>query len=59
MRTASILWLACLYTVIVAAAVSFADVSGAVVIAVAWAWFNLGRMVGRRGRPITRWGRQP
>ena len=59
MSTSSIIALAVAYTFAVAAMVEFADVSGAVVLAVSWAWYSIGRMVGRRGATITRWGRQP
>jgi hypothetical protein len=60
MSTRAIFALAIAYTVIVAVMISVADVSGVVVIAVAWAWFNLGRMAGRGfPQPKPRWGRQP
>ncbi|MCO5059663.1 MAG: hypothetical protein M9905_17635 [Rhizobiaceae bacterium] len=54
--------LAIVYTLVVALMVEFTNVSGGVVLAIAAAWFCLGRMVGR-GDPVptrpTRWGRQP
>lgn len=56
MNAANIIVLAIAYTIAVAAMVELTDVSGAVVLAVAWAWYAIGRMVGRRR--ITRWGRQ-
>jgi len=59
MSTGSILVLAIVYTGVVACMVSLTDVSGAVVVAVAWAWFNLGRMVERRAPALPlKWGRQ-
>ncbi len=60
MSTPHVIGLAVVYTIVVAIAFSFADISGFVVFAVAFAWFTIGRMVGRADpRPITRWGRQP
>lgn len=57
MRTSTIVALAATYTIAVSAMVSLTEVSGGVVIAVAWAWFCIGRMVGRKGASI-KWGRQ-
>lgn len=57
--TPHVVGLAVMYTIVIAAAVSFGDVSGVVVFAVAVVWFTVGRLVGRSGRRITRWGRQP
>lgn len=62
MSTRQIVGLAVVYTIMVAVAVSFADVPGAVVFGVASAWFSVGRMVGRSDAVPTRrtrWGRQP
>lgn len=59
MDTPHVIGLVVIYTFLVAAAVSFVDVSGVVVFGVAAAWFTVGRMVGRSGKPITKWGRQP
>lgn len=57
MSTTNIIVLAIVYTIAVAAMVELTDVTGAVVLAVAWAWYSIGRMVGCSR--ITRWGRQP
>lgn len=59
--TRQLVALAVVYTVMVAVAVSFADISGAVVFGVAAAWFFLGRMIGRGDEVPTRrarWGRK-
>lgn len=59
--TRQIVGLAVVYTVLVAAGVSFADVGGSVVFAVAFAWYAVGRMIGRGDDVPTRryrWGRQ-
>ncbi len=57
MPTSTIVALAAAYTIAVSVMVSLTEVSGGVVIAVAWAWFCIGRMAGRKGKSI-RWGRQ-
>jgi len=62
MSTRQLVGLAVVYTVLVAVAVSVADISGAVVFGVAAAWFFVGRMIGRSEEVPTRrtrWGRQP
>lgn len=61
MSTRQVIVLAVVYTVVVAAAVSLADVSGAVVFGVAFAWYAVGRLIGRNDEVPTRrfrWGRQ-
>lgn len=58
MSTGAIVFMTVIWTLLVAAMVEFADVSGGVVPAVAVAWFSLGCLVGRSERRITKWGRQ-
>lgn len=59
--TRQIVGLAVVYTMVVAAGVSLTDVGGGVVFGVAFAWFAVGRMIGRGEDAPTRryrWGRQ-